>query len=180
MKFISKFSLVVLVLLILVASAFPAGLIAPKQSYVGASLGLWYGVGFSVNYERILQEMPELQGYIGVGGEIGYAVNKDEWNYGYGAYGWKYTYVPFYVFASYHYKMEGKLDPYVRFGLGYVYVNSSWYGGDYYGNNLSASSSYVGVSGQVGVRYAINPKMFVRAALGTPWIASVGLDFKLD
>jgi hypothetical protein len=180
MKFSSKIALVFIVLLFAVSAAFPAGLIAPKQSYAGASLGLWYGVGLSVGYEKILQEMPELQGYLGVGGEIGYASQKDTW---YGDTGWKYTYVPFFVFASYHYKMEGKLDPYVRFGLGYVYVNSSWYGTEdwgWYGGKPSASSSYVGVSGQVGVRYAINPKMFVRAALGTPWIASLGIDFKLD
>jgi hypothetical protein len=172
MKFISKFSLVVLVLLILVASAFPAGLIAPKQSYVGAALGLAWGFGISANYEYILQELPELQGYLGVGGEVGYAVdNNTFWLSDY-----KITYVPFFVFASYHYKMEGKLDPYVRLGLGYIYVNSTW-------NNEWLGSeplSYIGIASQVGARYAINPKMFVRAALGTPWILSLGIDFKLD
>lgn len=179
MKTISKIYLIAAVLLIAVSVAQPAGSVAPKQSYAGAALGLWYGLGVSANYERILQELPELQGFLGVGGEIGFATQKDTW---YGDTGWRYTYIPVFVFASYHYKMEGKLDPYVRFGLGYVYVNSSWYGEDlgWYGGRPSASSSYVGVNGQIGARYELSPKMYVRAALGTPWVLSLGLDFKLD
>ncbi|MDZ7261803.1 MAG: hypothetical protein ONB05_06835 [candidate division KSB1 bacterium] len=149
-----------------------------QQSYVGVAIGLWHGIGLSVNGERILKDLPEFNGLIGAGGEIGYAADKDEWKYWGEHYGWKYTYIPIFGFASFHYRLTNpKIDPYVRLGLGYVYVNSKAFG-TYTGYWGEASSSYVGINGQVGVRYFVSPNLCARAALGTPWLLSVGADFK--
>lgn len=148
-----------------------------NQTYVGGAIGLWHGIGLSVNGERILKDLPEFNGLVGAGGEIGYASDQDElWWWG-EPYGWKYTYIPIFGFASFHYRLtDPKIDPYVRLGLGFVYVSSKKFG-TYTGYWPKSHSSYVGIDGQVGVRYFMGPNLCGRAALGTPWLLSVGIDF---
>lgn len=148
------------------------------QKNIGVSLGLWHGIGISINGEMILKDFQELNGVVGVGGEIGYASEKDEWSgFGY-KYGWEYTYIPIFGFASFHYRLsDPKIDPYIRIGLGFVYISSNAYG-TYSGVWGEANDSYIGIDGQVGVRYAVTPNLWARAAVGTPWILSLGIDFR--
>jgi len=168
--------LVVIVLLATFASSAISQDIVGK-SYAGASLGIWYGVGFSANFEKVFKEIEDL-GVIGAGVEAGFATRKLGYTYGGGDYGWKYTYIPIFGFLSFHYKLHNpKLDPYARVGLGYVIVGSSSYGT--HSAWGTASSSYVTFAGQAGIRYHISPKVWLRAAVGTPWIASFGADLEL-
>lgn len=148
------------------------------QKNIGGSIGLWHGIGFSINGEMILKDFQELNGVVGVGGEIGYASNKAELSYFGFKYGWDYTYIPIFGFASFHYRFsDPKIDPYIRIGLGFVYVNSKEFGSA--GTYGKPDDSYIGIDGQVGVRYALTPNLWARAAAGTPWILSVGVDFML-
>ncbi len=157
-----------------------AGAVQVVSSYVGPAIGLWHEFGFSVNFEKTFKDIPDWNGMVGWGIEAGYASDKDEWR-AYGIkWGWKYTYIPIFGFVSFHYKMsDSKLDPYARLGLGYVIVSASEIG-HYEGLGYEATESYVDFSGQVGVRYKIGDKMWLRAALGTPWIVSAGVDFQLQ
>ena len=150
-----------------------------RQNNLGASFGLWHGIAFSIYGERTFKELPEFNGIIGLGGEIGYASDSDEWKgYGY-KYGWKYTYIPIFAFISFHYLLsDPKIDPYVRAGLGFVYVSSKAYGTFLY--DWDETSSYVGIDGQVGIRYALSPNLWVRASAGVPWILSAGIDFRIE
>ncbi|MBN2356146.1 outer membrane beta-barrel protein [candidate division KSB1 bacterium] len=156
-----------------------ASAVAVGNTYIGPAIGLWENIGFSANFEKIFKDMPDWNGLLGWGVEAGYSSDKKEWSgYGY-KWGWKYTYIPIYAFVSYHYKMtDPKLDPYARLGLGYVIVSASEIG-DYEGYGYDATDSYVDFSGQIGVRYKIGDTMWLRAALGTPWIVSAGIDFQL-
>ncbi len=148
------------------------------KTYVGGSLGIWHGMGFSANFEKIFKEIEDL-GILGFGAEAGFASKKTSYNWGGGEYGWKYTYIPIFGFISFHYKVNNpKLDPYARAGLGYVIVSASDYG-DYTGQWGSATNSYVDFAGQAGIRYNVSPKIWLRAAVGTPWIASFGADMEL-
>ena len=136
------------------------------KTYAGASLGIWYGVGFSANFEKVFKEIEDL-GVIGGGVEVGYAT-RTYWS------DWKWTYIPIYGFMSFHYKLNNpKLDPYARVGLGYTIISAS---DNTFG---SVGSSYVSFAGQAGIRYNISPKVWLRAAVGTPWVASFGADFEL-
>lgn len=166
--------------ILLMAMAVNSGFaqIKPGDSYAGGSIGLWAGIGVSVNYEQILKDIENL-GVIGVGAEIGYATDKDEWSFLGDGYGWKYTYIPIFAFASFHYRLKNpKVDPFARLGLGYVYVNSKAFG-ESGGSDFSAAGSYFGFAGQLGIRYAASPNVWLKAAVGTPWIASVGADVTL-
>ena len=143
------------------------------QKNIGVSLGLWHGIGLSVSGEMILKEFPEIYGVIGVGGEIGYASYERKVL---SVPIWDETYIPIFGFASYHYKFsDPRIDPYIRIGLGFVYVSASNISG--YAGSIESRSSYIDISGQIGARYALTPKLWARGALGTPWILSVGIDY---
>ncbi|MBN2415951.1 hypothetical protein JXO52_08915 [bacterium] len=177
MKKITTAIAVMLIALFVTSSAFGQADIMNK-TYVGGSLGIWYGLGFSANFEKIFNEIEDL-GVIGFGAEVGYASRKVGYSWFGGDYGWKYTYIPIFVFGSFHYKLNNpKLDPYARLGLGYVIVSASEYG-DYTGTWGTATDSYVSFSGQAGIRYLVSPGIWLRAAVGTPWIASIGADMTL-
>jgi len=172
-----KLTLLLVVLSMILASSI-CGQDIMDKSYVGGSLGIWYGVGFSANFEKIFKEVEDL-GVLGFGAEAGFATKKSSYNWYGGEYGWKYTYIPIFGFISFHYKLDNpKLDPYARAGLGYVIVSASEYG-DYTGNWASATNSYFDFAGQAGIRYNVSPKIWLRAAVGTPWIASFGADIVL-
>jgi len=173
-----KITLLALLFAVLLnSSAFSQNLVG--KSFAGVAIGSWYGLGFSASYEKIFKDIQDL-GIVGGGVEVGYATRKYDYGYwGGGEYGWKYTYVPVFAFLSFHYKLNNpKLDPYARAGFGYVYVKASDYG-TYSGTWGSASASYVSFAGQAGIRYQVSPKMWVRAAAGTPWVASIGIDAEL-
>ena len=155
------------------------GQIAMGKTSVGGALGIWNGLAFSANFEHVFKEMDV--GFIGFGAEVGYASDKEEFPaYGGGTYGWNYTYIPILGFASFHYRLSNpKLDPYARLGLGYFIVSSSDFG-TYTGLWGTATASYLGFFGQVGIRYAVSPTMWARAALGTPWILSFGVDIVIN
>jgi len=138
-----------------------------NKTYVGASVGTgWGDLGFSANFEKIFKEL-EGFGVVGVGAEVGYVSVSSVWSD-------HYTYVPILVFGSLHYKLENpKLDPYARLGIGYIYID--WPGPDYFGLN----ESYVSIAGQVGMRYQMSPKVWLRGALGTPFAISIGADIEL-
>lgn len=167
--------LLIIISFLLTNSVF--GQIAVGQTSVGGALGIWNGLAFSGNFEHVFKEMDV--GFIGVGAEIGFATDKDEWSLFGDTYGWKYTYIPILGFASFHYRLSNpKLDPYARLGLGYFIVSSSEFGD--YTSIHAATSSYLGFFGQVGIRYAVSPTMWARAALGTPWILSFGVDVVIN
>ena len=161
-------ALLIIVLLLSVSSSY--GQVKQGDKYVGAALGLWYGIAFSVNGEFILKELPDL-GNIGAGVEIGYASNNSAW--------YNYTYIPIFAFGSFHYQLQNmpKLDLYARLGFGFVIVSSSYDGP--VGWDLGANASYLSVAGQVGARYAITDNIWLKLAAGTPWAISFGVEFGL-
>jgi hypothetical protein len=137
------------------------------DKFIGAAIGLWAGIAFSVNGEFILKDLPDL-GTIGAGVEIGYAGEDLGW--------YSYSYIPIFGFASFHYRLESmpKLDPYARLGVGFVVVSSSYTGLP--GYDFGANNSYISIDGQVGVRYAVTPNIWLRVGAGTPWILCLGVD----
>ena len=179
MKRFGKIALVLIALFVLAGNGFSKGVIAPQQNYLGVAVGQAWGLGISANFEHIAKKLTDLNGYIGVGAEIGYASHKDEFHLWGSNYGYKYTYIPIFGFASYHFGTKSALDPYIRLGLGYIIVSDSYFGESGYETSVSPTTSYLGLAGQVGLRYQVSPNLFVRAALGMPWIFSAGVDFRL-
>jgi opacity protein-like surface antigen len=161
-------AILIIVLLLSVSSSF--GQVKVGDKYVGAALGLWNGIGFSVNGEFILKDLPNL-GTIGAGVELGYASDKIVY--------YSNTYIPLFAFGSFHYRLESmpKLDLYARLGLGFVIVSSSYKGP--VGFDFGGSSSYLGFAGQVGARYAVTEKIWVRAGGGIPYLLFFGVDLSL-
>lgn len=164
-----------------VKSTAPSAAVNIGDVYVGPSVGFWHKIGFSVGGEKIMLKVEDWSGIIGFGAEIGYSSFDENYGYyGYDNWYWSYTYVPVFLFASYHYQMKDKrFDPYARLGFGYVYVSWKWHGDEDWGHGYGPNDSYLTIAGQVGIRYALSDKMALRAALGTPWVGSIGLDYKL-
>ena len=154
--------LVVIFSILFVNSAFAQ--VEKGDKYVGAALGIWWGIGFSGNFEYIFNEIQDV-GFLGFGVEAGFSSRGD--------LGFTWNYIPVFGWASFHYTLKNsKLDPYARAGLGYVFVG----GGD---DVFGAHESYFAFAGQVGVRYAFSEKLLGRLALGTPWYVSFGVDLEL-
>lgn len=148
----------------------------------GVALGIWNTIGVSVNVEKIMDRVVledfMINGTWGVGAELGYERHKVEYNWFGSPYGWKYTYIPVFVFASYHHILENpKYDPFVKLGLGYVYVKATEFGT--YSSGLNSHDSYIDLVSQIGVRYKINEKMALVGTLGHPWTAGLGIDITL-
>ncbi len=149
--------------------------------YIGPAIGFWHEIGFSLSAEKIMLKVEDWSGIIGFGAEVGYSSYREDYGgYYHHDWYWDYTYIPIFVFASYHYKMKDKrFDPYGRLGFGYVNVSWDWSGDDDWAGD-GPSDSYMTFSAQAGIRYAVSDKICLRAAVGTPWVGSIGVDFKLN
>lgn len=156
-------ALLIIVLLLSVSSSY--GQVKVGDKHVGAALGLWAGIAFSVHGEFIFKELPDL-GTLGAGVELGYAGEDLGW--------YKYTYIPIFAYGSFHYALPSmpKLDLYARLGLGFVIVSSSYEGLP--GWDLGANDSYVGFAGQVGAMYEVADGIWIRVGVGTPFLLSFG------
>jgi len=80
--------------------------------------------------------------------------------------------------------IAGPITPYVSAGIGSTYIDTNipsgatgtscwwdpWYGYVCYGYQPTYSSSRFSYSGAVGVRWDLNPQMFLRASIGSIWI----------
>ena len=165
-------AVLITVLLLSVSASF--GQVEKGDKYVGATIGLWTSLGFSVHGEFIFHEIPNI-GLIGAGLEVGYA--KDDFVF------WSYTYIPIFAFASFHYPIASmpKLVPYARLGFGYVVVSDDYtpigFPGGTGGGSSTIKGSYFGIAGQLGARYAVTDNIWVRGSVGTPWIIGAGVDF---
>ncbi len=167
-------AVLITVLLLSVSASF--GQVEKGDKNVGATIGLWTSLGFSVHGEFIFHEIPNI-GLIGGGLEVGYA--KDDFGW------WSYTYIPIFGFVSLHYPIASmpKLVPYARLGFGFVVVSDDYtpvgfpggMGGAPLGTNLK--DSYITIGGQLGARYAVTDNIWVRGSVGIPWIIGAGVDF---
>jgi len=157
-------ALLILVLLFSASSSYSQGL-KVGDKHVGAALGLWSGIAFSVHGEFIFKELPDL-GFLGAGLEIGYAGDDIGW--------YTYTYIPLFAYGSFHYTLPSmpQLDLYARLGLGFVIVSSSYDGP--VGWDFGADSSYLGFAAQVGAMYEVAPGIWLRVGVGTPFLLSFG------
>lgn len=136
---------------------------------LGASVGLFNG-GIA----------PGLQFHYGLNKDIDLGVAAQYWSYGDDIYGdsWDYTAISIVGMANYHFKVgDGKFDPSIGVGIGYVVLNSSYDGP--YDNLLDASYFYY--AGQATARYWFTPKIaaFVRVGGGALTGIVAGVDFKL-
>jgi hypothetical protein len=152
--------------------------------YVGPTVGLNQyfsggALGFGARAEYGLIDNVELgsfKGAIGVGAELFYTSFSEKY---YMTYEWKYTYISFLVFGSYHLSPHATWDPYVRFGIGYnsVSFTDSWSGGL---NSYSAGyGSGLGTTGDIGIFYHLSDGMAIRASIGYPVLLGAGVDFNL-
>ena len=106
-----------------------------------------------------------------VGGVVGYSSSEQKYNYYYGEYGWKYTYVLVAARGGYHFVKfikSPKLDAYAGLTLGYNHVTVKDVGNGLYSNYFTykASGSYVLYGAHVGGRYFFNPNLAAQLELG--------------
>ena len=161
-----------------------------KVLNIGIGLGSTYYTGLyyhttvppiSVSGEYGFKDGILEKGVIGLGGYLGYAAYKWEYNdYGYN-YGWKYTNFIIGARGSFHYPLVDKLDTYTGLMLGARIVTETEYG-DYItgGTTSSASGSGVVLSWYAGCRYYFNDKFAAMAELGygVSWL-TLGISLKL-
>ncbi len=134
------------------------------------------GIAITGGYESAITEN------ISLGGVIGYSSSSETYDYGFGSYGWDYTYIVIGARGSYHVDLlhNPNIDTYGGVMLGYNIVSSkatgSWSG--VYG--ASASSSYLEYGLFIGGRYYLSPKLAIQAELGYGLgILNIGIAYKL-
>jgi hypothetical protein len=101
---------------------------------------------------------------VGVGGYIGYAASKYEVDYGFGSYGWKYSYTVIGARGTFHYPLVDKLDTYGGAMVGYNIVTSKEIGD--IPSGYSSSGSAPSFSIFVGGRYYFTENIAAMAELG--------------
>ncbi|MFN8582582.1 MAG: hypothetical protein U0163_16610 [Gemmatimonadaceae bacterium] len=176
----------------LLAVVLPAALtIAPAvQAQKGAGSGRAYNAGYtdigpvvgfgnlgSANialggrFEHAIKTLPDLGD-----GVLGIEVSADyyHWSNVYAGTDYGFSYMPIGATANYHFKVSsnGKVDPFLGLGLGYLSVSTK-YGGSYDGSGIY-------FIGRAGIRYFMNPHMAVYGDLGAgAATVSAGLMFGL-
>lgn len=159
-----------------------------QDLHFGVGLGTTlYGSGYrsilppiNVSYEKGITEN------IGVGGYLGYASSKYEYNGGNNLdYHWRYTYIILGARGAYHYDLfkNPKLDTYGGLMLGFTLAKAKFHSDnpDLHDNDYtSPSAGGVTWSGFLGARYQFKEKIGAYAELGygVAWL-NVGLRLKL-
>ncbi len=151
-----------------------------NQINIGMKVGYWVGLALSFGGEYLFYEIPKIGGVVGAGLEMAYS---SETITIWGDWKWKYTYIPFMAFGSFHYPIPSipKLVPYAKVGLGYVYTAAKETGtADPLWGAYESKSSYVDFFTQLGIRYAVLPMLWVTASVGYPLYIGVGADFTIN
>jgi outer membrane protein W len=136
---------------------------------LGASVGLFNG-GVA----------PGLQFHYGLNKDIDLGVGAQYWSYGddFGSDSWNYTAISIVGMANYHFRVDdGKFDPSIGLGIGYVILSDD-YDGPY---DYDFTQSYLYYAGQITARYWFTPKIAVFVRLGGGALTGIvaGVDFKL-
>jgi hypothetical protein len=81
--------------------------------------------------------------------------------------------------------LPGPFSPFISGGLGYLYVDSRvpsgpttvtcwwdyWWGADCVGDTPTYTKAYFALNGAAGVRWDFSERMFVKASIGSSWVA---------
>ncbi|MFZ6052200.1 outer membrane beta-barrel protein [Halocola ammonii] len=149
---------------------------------VGIGLGLTLGSGSSTLPPLSLAVDYGVTENIGVGGYLGYAGAKEEFNVFGTEYSWKYSYLVIGVRGTYHFIMEDDLDIYGGALLGYNVASAKFESDDESLESLVQEPSVGGVAYALfgGARYMFSEKVGVFGELGygISWITA-GLTMKL-
>lgn len=179
----------VLALFMLVVSVSNAQDVFKKgDNLIGAQVGIGNGLAVSATYEKcVVDKLFDGFGSIGVGGYLGYAHDKDEYQYNLGEYGgyeagWKYDDIILGVRGNLHYQFVKRLDTYAGLMLGYEIVNAKSYGKgiDEFASVVGeAEASGVAFSIHIGTRYYFTENFgaMIEVGYGVAY-ANVGLAYK--
>jgi hypothetical protein len=140
---------------------------------IGFGSALYSGTGWSstipplsVSFEQIIMDEVIDKGLIGVGGYVGYASYK--WEYNYMGYDWGYKYSNFILGArgTFHYPLIKKLDTYTGLMIGFEVVSAKEFGDIDPLYSYDVSQSGLVWSWYAGGRYFFNEKWAGMLELG--------------
>ncbi|MDZ4745485.1 MAG: outer membrane beta-barrel protein [bacterium] len=172
-----KFVLRIMALVAILSSA--SAQYVPERLWVGPTIGL-SGLGTSIGFG--------LAGEYAIDDGWGAALDLGYSNFSIESPGvtggsfpvTKYTFISALASATYHFSPNKKFDPWVKAGLGYFNWNVTFEQDgkeiDPFAGLAAAYTSGFGFGAQVGMRYHFSDGFAGRAALGYPFIFSVGLD----
>ncbi|MDA3842746.1 MAG: outer membrane beta-barrel protein [Candidatus Kapabacteria bacterium] len=169
---------VMIMILIISGSAVYGQSYQEKRFWIGPTVGYAFAdLGFGATGEYGMTEN------IGLSFDLGYSGFKEDFG---GLMGgndtyWEFTLFSALVSASYHFMPDDKFDPFLKAGIGYMNWDVKFMQDgkeiDMFPGSSAAYESGVGFTGQIGARYHFSEKWSGRAALGYPYIFSLGVDF---
>ncbi|MES2767364.1 MAG: outer membrane beta-barrel protein [Bacteroidota bacterium] len=138
------------------------------RTWIGPTIGYGFGgIGFGAGVEY------------GITPNIGFGLEGAYSSFTQDQIGIKidYTIITALAAASYHFSPGEQFDPFVKAGIGYINVDQKFQDSALNAFFQPAYASGIGITGQIGARYSITPNIDLRAAIGYPFLASVGVDY---